>query len=443
MSRRSDKDQATGFVKRRTGPTNRGNAVAAKSPFSSTVAEADLRRQRKCVCCDHIYTVADALLSSPTYFHDACHYEAGCWTHCLGCWLGVGPEPDLEDDDAEGNLLRDCGGKLKLGAHLAVMPLARVMLDVPINFGGGVHMYPAGVASLDALNVVPNRENSKKLAEYQSAASRVVQATFNDHATVAFPAEFDWDEIWSTNHTNHMRFIRWLSETVDRRCMDVIRYRQCEIDIPDALPGRAGQLDSNHMMAGALLYNPVIQEARIIGGSAFTHFITRGVGLPITTPREGDFPQDGEVGNIAAQALSLYGMMLETDNESFKFVQALSLLEFMADPDRYQNFEKVSRTVARYVTKSNDEYKRLMDRLFELTGKHDPTTKIASGYRTRIVHIGDRLDNLVPDPDERRKLFLEVDGYIRAVLDHMIRHSAWEFEDYKKVREQMKPFEIR
>jgi hypothetical protein len=303
-------------------------------------------------------------------------------------------------------------------------------------------MYPAGIADLNALNVVPNDERTSSLAKLSSALSGVDQKAIEKHATVAFPVPFEWDSLWSTDHRSHMEFIRRLSETVDRQCLDVIRYRQCEIGIPDALPGRAGQLDSNHMMAGALLYNPVIQKSRIIGGSAFAHFITRGLGLPVTTPEVGDFPRDGRVGNIVGQALRLYGTMLETDSETSKFVQAMSLLEFLAEPDDYVDFQTVAKIIARHIAKSQPEYLKLRSRFKELTSKKDSETGAHEGYRTRIVHIGERLDDLLPDPDDRRKLFVEVDGYIRKVVDHMIEHSDKDFEAYKKLREQMKPFEI-
>lgn len=57
------------------------------------------------------------------------------------------------------------------------------------------------------------------------------------------------------------------------------------------------------------------------------------------------------------------------------------------------------------------------------------------------MHIGARLQALVPMPEQRAELFRELDGYIRPVLDHMIRHSNLTFDSYVKIREQMKPFE--
>jgi hypothetical protein len=91
--------------------------MVGKSTFISTVAEADLRRQRSCVCCGQSYSVADYQVRQRSYFHDAHRQEDGCWTHCLGCWLAIEPETSPEDD-TDGDMLRDCGLWLKPGKPL-------------------------------------------------------------------------------------------------------------------------------------------------------------------------------------------------------------------------------------------------------------------------------------------------------------------------------------
>jgi hypothetical protein len=122
-------------------------------------------------------------------------------------------------------------------------------------------------------------------------------------------------------------------------------------------------------------------------------------------------------------------------------MQALSLLEFLAYPDEYRKFEDVKKVIARHVARDPTDYQRILDRFFELTGKRDPDTGRFIGYRTRVVHMGERVERLVPDPQARGQLFLELDGYIRPVIDHMIAHSDMRFEDYLKVRDTLRPFE--
>src|SRR5204862_915963 len=144
-------------------------------------------------------------------------------------------------------------------------------------------------------------------------------------------------------------------------------------------------------------YNGARHEARVIGGAAFTRYLTRGLGLPLDQFEWDSFPQDGESGQIVQHALSLYSSLLGSDNPTARFMQALGLLEFLAYPDEYQKFEKVSKVIARYVAREPTEYQRLLARFIELTGKKDADTGRIIGYRTRVVHMGERIEQLVPD----------------------------------------------
>jgi hypothetical protein len=399
--------------------------------------ESDIRRNRLCANCNDAYSIVEYLSSSEHYFWSPYDYNCGCLTHCLNCWLGCGPE----SMGPEGNILRECGLWLAPGVHLALMPIPRVTLDSPLIFPGHTIFYPPGVADLASLNLLPNDAKTRSLAERLSVASGIDLQTIDQHATVALPVRFDWEALFRLDHQSHMEFIRSLSEAVDDACLNLIRYRLCRIEPVDVLPGRAGQIDNNHMMSGALLYNAARQQGRIIGGAAFTHFITRGLGLPIEAIESEAFPTDGEVGHIAKHSLSLYTALMEANNPTAKFVQGLALLEFLADPHEYRKFEDVKKTVARYVARTQEEYMRLLERFLELTGKKDPRTQQIIGYRSRIVHIGERLDKIIPNPRDRRRLFEELDTYIRPIIDHMITHSHLNFEQYLEIRDKLRPFE--
>ena len=90
--------------------------------------------------------------------------------------------------------------------------------------------------------------------------------------------------------------------------------------------------------------------------------------------------------------------------------------------------------MARYVATTREEYARILERFLELTGKKDPTTQLFIGYHTRIIHIGERLDTIIPNPDNRRNVFEELDGHIRSIIDHMIAHSQLDFAEYRRHR---------
>ncbi len=167
------------------------------------------------------------------------------------------------------------------------------------------------------------------------------------------------------------------------------------------------------------------------------------MGLPLAPIEPSTYAQGSDVGIIVRRALSLYSELLEANSPTSKFIQALVLLEFLAYPYAYESFKKVKKVVSRYLAKTGTEYERLLVRFEELTGKKDPATGQEVGYRTRIVHIGDRLDNLLSGPDERRRLFEELDSYIRPIIDHMLSHSHMAFDEYLRVRDRLGPPDMR
>ena len=133
--------------------------------------------------------------------------------------------------------------------------------------------------------------------------------------------------------------------------LDLAGFRHCQLDFSDTLPGRAGQVASNYMMAGVIVYNAADQVAKIIGGTAFSHKVVRGIGLPLVRIDESEFPKEGEFGHIVQHALSLYTQLIESNSNTSKFIQALALLEYLADPRDYLKFEKVKKVIARYVAR--------------------------------------------------------------------------------------------
>jgi hypothetical protein len=117
----------------------------------------------------------------------------------------------------------------------------------------------------------------------------------------------------------------------------------------------------------------------------------------------------------------------------------MSLIEFLAFPDEYKKFSDVSKIISRYVAKNAKEYQDLLERFNDLTGRKDPETNEIIGLRTRIVHLGDKIETILPD-DALKMLFLELQIYIKAVIDHMIQYSDLSWDEYLDLRNQLTPF---
>ncbi|MGB7492923.1 MAG: hypothetical protein WBR26_05610 [Candidatus Acidiferrum sp.] len=403
---------------------------------SISFSEEELTLPRVCEICGRTYTLEEA---GEHFFSRPYNYRNGCAATCLTCWLDCGPP---RDRNLTGNLLREFAAKLSPDAHLVVMPVHRLMFSEPIEFQSGSIIYPSGLAKLVALKLGMNKEVSTSLSFYQSAATFVDKETFSQAPTVAFTYKFDWDGLWHGSHKSHMEFIRIFSQIADVKCLNWIRYKFCAIDIPDVLPSRAGQTRKDPTMSAALLYNAFRREGGIIAGDAFNSVLTRGLGLPLNEDdiAYNDFPDlEGEVGNIALHALDLYSAILQAEYPTAQFTQLMALLEFLADPTDYTKSHEVGKIIGRYVATNEVEYEQFKGRYHELSGKKDDATGEYVGYRTRIVHMGARLESILA-AGPRSQLLKELDGYVRTVIDHMIERSSWSYDSYLAHRESMKPF---
>ncbi|MGC1375372.1 MAG: hypothetical protein WA821_04060 [Anaerolineales bacterium] len=327
---------------------------------------------------------------------------------------------------------------LSNGSQLVIMPMSRVHLEYPLTYPTGITFYPAGYLDIADFRVVPNSLDSGSLATAASAATGITQESFDQHPLVVFPAKIPWNTVLKGSHKSHIKLIKSLSDYVEKT-LDVVRFHFCQMHVVDTLPGRAGTLDSNPMFSAALLYTLGDHESYIIAGAAFTHIITKGLGLVLEQLTLEDFPQEGEVGKVLQHGLELYSRILEANNNTSKFVQSMSLLEYLAYPDGYKSFTDVAKIIARYIARNSKKYEKLRERFNELTGKRNASGEFI-GYRTRIVHIGDRLDDILSNDNDIDALFMELNGYIGIVMTHMLKFSDKTWDEYLQIRNAMQPY---
>ena len=369
--------------------------------------------------------------------------------------MTLSPEPDSDWPYRDiypslmaGDLLKTYQWFFERGQSLCVMPIDRLIVGRVTTFPSGIVIYPKGFLNLGQLRIAPNSSSSSDLSERQSEASGIRQDVMERYPLVVLPVPVNWAEFRGQTHAKHLHWIRYFSESIDRNAMDFCRFRQCRLDNVEDLPCRAGQVPStNPMMAGMAIYSPAAAEGRVVGGAAFTHCITKGLGMPLSQPEWDGMPRRGEVGEIARRGLAIYTQMLESNSETSRYVQAMTLFEFQAYPDRYEDFHKVTQVILPYLSEDRTpERDRLANRFQHLSSgerRVDPTQKKPNGkpvivkgrgYRQQIVHEGKRLEELVGD-DARITLFRELDSYLRPVLQHMIMFSEEDFDDYQNVRE--------
>lgn len=336
--------------------------------------------------------------------------------------------------------IRDFENYFATGHLLAVLPISRMHVEMEaIAFPRGAFVCPPGCIDINSLHIRKNQLEGGSLSEAQSAATGVDLDIFASHPLVLFPCHFNWTQFQADSHKNHLRFLRTLSQYVDSTFLDAVRFNFCRLGLADTLPGRAGSLYSTPMFAAAALFNPKKRQGRLIAGAAFTHAITVGLGLALEPVAEADFPRDGEVGRIAQHGLSLYRDALEAYDHTSRFVRAMTLLEFLANPIDFENFKTVKKTIARYVAKDKADYEQWLEWFFNLTGRRDPVTGQFIGLRTRIVHLGHKLEDCLSD-DGIADLYRQLDRVIGKVITHLIQYSKLDWNDYLAVRDTVGPF---
>lgn len=125
-------------------------------------------------------------------------------------------------------------------------------------------------------------------------------------------------------------------------------------------------LEGSNGFTGALIFNIDDYESYIIAGSVVTHAVVKGVGLElnlngIRKECEAALNTVGEVGAIAKMALAMHTAFLETNNPTTQFVKAMTLLEFLAYPDKYRTFEFVREEITPHIAKDYNDYLRLKE----------------------------------------------------------------------------------
>lgn len=147
--------------------------------------------------------------------------------------------------------------------------------------------------------------------------------------------------------------------------------------------------------------------------------------------------QFGEIGNIVKWGLKLNSEIFDANDSTTKFIKIMNLLEFLAFPDRYEKFELVKKEICCHIAKNKNDYLLLLERFFKLTGFKDKNTGEYLGYRTRVIHMGGILENFLTET-EIKKLLLELQGYIMAVITDMISNNNMTLEEFYNHRRELK-----
>lgn len=245
----------------------------------------------------------------------------------------------------------------------------------------------------------------------------------------------DWGRfLLPESHEVHLEMI---SKAIARaeEVIDLVKFYYCRIDLTQTLPGRVGYLPRKGFSAG-LFYTLEDHESYIVAGEIVTHQIVVGLGLELdnidTSPDIGC----GEIGHIARHGLRMHTIALEAANDTTKFIQMMTLIDYLAEPDIFIGMQDAKKRIGRHVAKDRGEYDEIMEDFKFLTSEGGKPGGSHKGLRHNIVHLGKRLEDLLDKP-ERQKVLQRLDRYASIVLQDLIERSDKDWDaiiTYRKER---------
>lgn len=309
--------------------------------------------------------------------------------------------------------------------EIAIVPIKDFEIYSKWN-EGAITIYPKGTIKTSEINKYSYNFEFEEMKE-----------EFFDNALIVFPIEYTRENIIGTlrPQKNKMLLKAILSKAED--IINIFRYVYCNFEMNSNLPQQSGYIKEN--ISGILVYSPRYKKSDFIIEKYITPCITIGNGLHIEECNSNNkltkyfniLGEDcGEIGSILKHAFRLYSNILYSTNPTNKFMQAISLVEYLANPFEYEKMQKVKTKIAPYSADSKKGYSEICERFRQLTSlKNDKGEEI--GLRTLIVHNGKSIEEILNEPYEIDLILRELQGYICKFIEAII-------EDYKEDWEVVK-----
>ncbi|MDF2812149.1 MAG: hypothetical protein K0S56_3180 [Microvirga sp.] len=349
-------------------------------------------------------------------------------------------------------LLQEVINQCRSGERLCLLPISRVLVEDAVWLSDRIAIFPPEAIAPQALHVVewPARrlagimhlmgDGALALAGDalhwgKSAATNLDLPDFFGSALLAFPTKIDWPAFLTPDsHEAHLEMLRAAMEGCER-IMDLVRFEQCNLWTQQKLPGRVGLLEDTPYCAG-LFYSRDDHESYIIAGEIVTHQLLVGVGTDMSGVFVAPIPI-GELGALATHALRLYSEALEAQSETSRFVQLMSLIEFLANPNEFTKMQDAKKAIGRQIANDRADYEAIQHDFFYLATERGPVTQPKTGLRHNIVHLGKRLEDLTT-AHERHAIFRRLTRYVGAPISQMIEHGDKDWSFIEALREDAK-----
>ncbi|MGG2113413.1 hypothetical protein ABFY60_23540 [Lysinibacillus pakistanensis] len=315
---------------------------------------------------------------------------------------------------------------------LAVIPVGKFNISDKYQVGD-ISIYPIGSI------------NSEELFETKVDLDfGEVKEDFFNSAIVVFPINIHKEHPFSNFRVEQKKEILNTNLTKAEELLNIFKYIYCNLDKTSLLTQKAGYI--NNIYSGILIYYPIFGMSDFVKEKyrVNSEFVGKGLIVNLNEVKEMldkytvILKRDsGEVGNIIKHALRLYSNILEASNYTNKYVQALSLIEYLTNPFEFEKMQKLKGHVIAFSVDNKKSYHELCERFKLLTGLKDENGK-EIGYRTNIVHNGKLLEQLLDKPYETEFLIKELQYYICKYLEACFANYKASWEKFIIERDQRK-----
>ncbi|EGR3462127.1 hypothetical protein DC843_26070 [Vibrio parahaemolyticus] len=289
--------------------------------------------------------------------------------------------------------------------------------------------------------------NGRSIREVATTFTGIKKSVFtnSDLAILSFdPLRFQGFK----DHDSDLLFLKSLSDQAFN-ALNVIRFMHCDLFVTDKLPMIPGYWQNSDGFMGACIALPN-QLPEIVAGRQMGGAVSSGLGIglessdtigmeghPFVTTIEPDEPSRNEVGQIIEHALKLYNRAMYANSDTLKFINVMALFEYLGTGDKYTNFKQVRPKLQSHIAQSREQYEDLSEVFQMLTSLKIGGVNV--GYRTRIIHEGALLEDLIPSAPEREKLFRDLTQYIQLIIRGMYRftdHTLESLQEQRKLKLQ-------
>lgn len=342
-----------------------------------------------------------------------------------------------------GRIFQDYANGLEANQMLVIMPISRLIIEDHFRIGH-FNFFPAGLfkaTQFDLRQPIASSSlfesegafsfSGEGLRIFCTQLSGATADILETHAFVCFPNDLI---VPSGAHKEDIRMLAMFSQKIEH-AMDWIRFNYCRFDLPATLPGFAGTWQRSDTFCMAMLVELSSRKAEIIAGEVLLHSnVSRGLGLELCSSQCNDTDSipcalDGEVGGIVSHALSLFSDVMNANTYTSKYLRAMTLLEFLASPFRFQSFKDSKREIITHLANNQETYQKKMARFRQLSDLKCEDSNVQLGYRTLLVHHGRYLEEIMQQPNERNELFLELQSYAGKVIDELCDRRNWEWSE--------------